>query len=236
MSEFRLAFPACVIAGKHRLAVDDIGLLRKHTFPEGIRTSDDVIVMLALNNSCPEKCPEWDSFFVEQLAGFVVNYTYPQGSLDEINAAWLMRMVSTDGVVNSVLELELVLHVMEISACVPDELRAFALDQLRLALSEKVGGYNHSRAVDRKGITRQDIDYVMRVLRGLCDAGVVNTPPLTWGVLMRIGEETLPTANHPRWADILAGLRLIDYAETPRRSRWLRIVDDPSSNCESAVA
>ncbi len=177
MSEFRLAFPACVIAGKHRLTAEDISLLRKHTFPEGIRTADDVVAMLALNNSCPEKCPEWNSFFVEQLAGFIVNYTYPQGSLDEINVAWLMRMVATDGVVNSALELELVLHAMEISANVPDELRAFALDQLRLALTENIGGYKLSRAVDRKGITRQDIDYVMRVLRGVSDAGVINAPP-----------------------------------------------------------
>ncbi len=235
MSEFRLAFPACVIAGKHRLTAEDISMLRKHTFPEGIRTADDVVAMLALNNSCPEKCPEWSSFFVEQLAGFIVNYTYPQSSLDEINAAWLMRMVATDGVVNSALELELVLHVMEISAYVPDELRAFALDQLRLALAENVGGYKLSRAVERKGITRQDIDYIMRVLRGVSDAGVINAPPLTWSVLMRIAEETLPAGNHPRWADILAALQLVDYAEAPRRSRWLRIVDG-SMGEESAVA
>ncbi|CAN7301296.1 hypothetical protein [Rhizobium sp. LjRoot258] len=235
MSEFRLAFPACVIAGKHRLTAEDISLLRKHTFPEGIRTADDVVAMLALNNSCPEKCPEWNSFFVEQLAGFIVNYTYPQGSLDEINVAWLMRMVATDGVVNSAIELELVLHAMEISANVPDELRAFALDQLRLALVENIGGYKLSRAIDRKGITRQDIDYVMRVLRGVSDAGVIKAPPLTWSVLMQVAEATLPVGNHPRWADILSALQLVDYAEPPRRSRWLRIVDD-SFESETAVA
>jgi hypothetical protein len=235
MSEFRLAFPACVIAGKHRLAVEDIGLLRKHSFPDGIRTPDDVVVMLALNNSCPEKCPEWSAFFVEQLAAFIVNHSYPQGSLDEINVAWLMRMVATDGVVNSALELELVLHVIEIAAHVPDELRAFALDQLRLAISRHVGAYHLCRSVDRKGITRQDVDYVMRILRGICDGGDVNVQPLSWGVLMRIGEETLPTANHPRWASILSALRLVEYAEPARRSRWLRIVDD-SLGSETAVA
>ena len=235
MSEFRLAFPACVIAGKHRLTTEDISLLRKHTFPEGIRTSNDVVTMLALNNSCPEKCPEWSSFFVEQLADFIVNYTYPQGSLDEINVAWLMRMVSTDGVVNSALELELVLHAMETSDNVPDELRAFALDQLRLALGEGIGGYKLSRAVDRKGITRQDIDYMMRVLRGISDAGVIHAPPLTWSVLMQIAEETLPAGNHPRWADILSVLQLVEYAEASRRSRWLRIVDD-NFGSEAAVA
>ncbi|KRB53790.1 hypothetical protein ASE04_29435 [Rhizobium sp. Root708] len=226
MSEFRLAFPACVIAGKHRLTVDDISLLRKHSFPEGIRTPDDVVVMLALNNSCPEKCPEWNSFFVEQLAAFIVNYSYPQGSLDEINVAWLMRMVATDGVVNSSLELELVQHVIDIATYVPDELRAFALDQLRLAIDQKIGGYSLMRAVERRGISRQDIDYVMRVLRGVSDGGCINVQPMTWNVLMRIGEATLPASNHPRWDDIMAGLRLVEHAEPQRRSRWLRIVDD----------
>jgi hypothetical protein len=235
MSEFRFAFPACVIAGKQRLAVEDIGLLRKHSFPEGIRTGDDAIVLLALNNSCPEKCSEWNNFFVEQLSAFIVHFSYPQGSLDEINVAWLMRMVSTDGVVNSPLELELVLHVMEIAAYVPDELRAFALDQLRLSLSESCGAYHVSRAVTRQGIARQDIDYIMRILRSLSDGGVISLQPLTWAVLMRIGQETLPSANHPRWSSIISAVKLVEYAETPRRSRWLRIVDD-NLGSESAVA
>lgn len=235
MSEFRFAFPACVIAGKHRLAAEDIGLLRKHSFPEGIRTADDVVVMMALNNACPEKCPEWNTYFVEQIAAFIVHYSYPQGSLDGINAAWLMRMVATDGIVNTPLELELVLHVMEIATYVPDELRAFALDQLRLAIADNAGAYHLGRSVARRGITRQDIDYIMRILRDLGEGGLIPVPPLTWGAMMRIGEETLPASNHPRWSAITAALRLTEYAVTPRRSRWLRIVDDCTGS-ESAVA
>lgn len=230
MSEFRLAFPACVIAGKHRLSAEDIGLLRKHSFPEGVRTPDDVGVMLALHNFCPEKCPEWNSFFVESLASFIVNYSYPQGSLDEINVAWITRMFATDGIVNSELELELVLHIMEISSHVPDELRAFALDQLRLAVTDNIGAYKLVRAVDRRGVTRQDVDFIMRVLRSICEAGVIPVGQLTYDVLHRIGAETRPSANHPRWADILRALELREYT-SPRTSRWLRLVDD-----EQAVA
>ncbi|WP_064710513.1 hypothetical protein [Rhizobium bangladeshense] len=219
MSEFRFAFPACVVAGKHRLTAEDIVLLRKHAFPEGIRTSQDVVAMLALNNSCPEKCAEWNAFFVEQIAGFIVHYTYPQGSLDEINVAWIMRMFTTDGVVNSALELELILHVMEISANVPGELRALALDQLRLAITDGVGGYQLSRAVDRKNITRQDVDFTMRILRSIA------VSPAEYGVLHQIEQATLPGANHPHWAGIMAAVTLRDRPES-RRSRWLRVVDD----------
>ncbi|MBA5804355.1 MULTISPECIES: hypothetical protein [Rhizobium] len=234
MSEFRLAFPACVVAGKHRLTAEDIVLLRKHSFPEGIRTSDDVVAMLALNNSCPEKCADWNAFFVEQLAGFIVHYTYPQGSLDEINVAWIMRMFTTDGVVNSALELELILHVMEVSANVPGELRALALDQLRLAITDNIGGYKLSRAIDRRGITRQDIDYAMRIFRSVAEGGTIPVSSVEYGVLQQIEQATLLGANHPQWAGIMAAVELRDYAE-PRRSRWLRIVDEEPV-AEAAVA
>ncbi|MGR4844042.1 hypothetical protein ACIPSK_15720 [Rhizobium sp. LARHSG275] len=234
MSEFRLAFPACVVAGKHRLTAEDIVLLRKHAFPEGIRTSDDVVAMLALNNSCPEKCAAWNAFFVEQLAGFIVRYTYPQGSLDEINVAWIMRMFTTDGVVNSALELELILHVMEISADVPGELRALTLDQLRLAITDNIGGYKLSRAVDRRGITRQDIDFAMRIFRSVAEGGVIPVSSVEYGVLQQIEQATLDCANHPHWAGIMAAVKLREYAE-PRRSRWLRIVDEEPVS-EAAVA
>ncbi|TAU48504.1 hypothetical protein ELI44_11020 [Rhizobium ruizarguesonis] len=225
MSEFRLAFPACVVAGKHRLTAEDMILLRKHAFPQGIRTSDDVVAMLALNNSCPEKCAAWNAFFVEQLAGFIVHYTYPQGSLDEINVAWIMRMFTTDGVVNSALELELILHVMEISADVPGELRALTLDQLRLAITDNIGGYKLSRAIDRRGISRQDVDFAMRIFRSVAEGGVIPVSSVEYGVLQQIERATLAGANHPHWAGIMAAVELRDYAE-PRRSRWLRIVDE----------
>ncbi|MFB2605792.1 hypothetical protein ACE04B_28115, partial [Rhizobium phaseoli] len=213
---------------------EDIVLLRKHAFPEGIRTSQDVAAMLALNNSCPEKCAEWNAFFVEQLAGFIVNHTYPQGSLDEMNVAWIMRMFTTDGVVNSALELELILHVMEISADVPGELRALALDQLRLAITDGIGGYKLSRAADRRSITRQDVDFTMRIFRSTAAGGVIAVSPAEYGVFQQIEQATLPAANHPHWAGIMAAVELRDRAE-PRRSRWLRIVDEEPV-AEAAVA
>ncbi|WP_454849548.1 hypothetical protein [Rhizobium binxianense] len=233
MREFRLAFPACVIAGKPRLTAADVGLLRRHAFPECIRTADDIVAMMALNGSCPEKCPEWNAFFVEQLADFIVHHTYPQGSLDAVNLAWIIRMFTTGGAVNSPLELELVLHVMEVSSPVPEELRVLALDQLRLAITDDVGGYRPSRAVDRRGITRQDVDYVVRILKNSSDRGAIDVTPAEHAVLQRIDAATLPGADHPRWAEIMAALRIRDPA--PARSRWLRIPDEPSSG-NAAVA
>ena len=35
-------------------------------------TPDDVVTLMALNTCCPEKCPEWTDYFIEQMAGFIV--------------------------------------------------------------------------------------------------------------------------------------------------------------------
>ena len=143
-------------------------------------------------------------------------------------------MFTTDGVVNSALELELILHVMEISADVPGELRALALDQLRLAITDGIGGYKLSRAVDRRNITRQDVDFAMRIFRAIAEGGVIAVSPAEYGVLQQIEQATLPSANHPHWNGIMAAIELRDRPE-PRRSRWLRIVDEEPV-WEAAVA
>ncbi|MEZ2127437.1 MULTISPECIES: hypothetical protein [unclassified Sinorhizobium] len=227
MSEFRLSFPACIVAGKHRLATDDLLMLRKFTFPDGIRTCDDVVTVLALQNSCPEKCSEWDAFFVEALTEFIVHYTYPQGSLDEVNAAWLIKTFATDGVVNSVVELELLLHVVEVSAHVPGDLSAFVLDQLRIAVTDEVGAYHLSRPIARKGITRHDVDYVHRVLRRSTNNGGIALSPPEIAVLERIDMEMTAASCHPRWSDLIDAVHIRDMdKEEPRRSRWLRVADN----------
>jgi hypothetical protein len=224
MSEFRLSFPACLIAGKNQLAADDLLFLRNYTFPNGLRTSDDVLVLMTLQNCCPEKCDEWEVFFIEALTDFIVHYSYPQGSLDEINVAWLVRLLSTDGVVNSPLELRLILNVIETSANVPPALGAFALDQLRLAIEDGVGAYALTRPIARPGITRHDLDYVGRILRHKQDAGRLALSPVKIAVLERIDAVIRSASNHPGWQDLM-DMVVTRTEDRPIASRWLRVPD-----------
>lgn len=226
MSEFRLSFPACVVAGKNRLTAEDILLLRKYTFVEGVQSADQVITMLAIHNSCPEKCPEWADFFVESMTRFIVHFTYPQGSLDDMNASWLQRMLATDGVVNSPLELELLLHVLEVSAHVPDSLNAFALDQVRLALDPGIGAYRLTRPIARQGITRHDVDYMQRILRGSSHNGRLLLSSAEIAVLRTIDTLAQLAQNHPAWLDLLSAIapRHAPVEDVPS-VRWLRVSD-----------
>ncbi len=65
MSEFRLSFPARVVAGKQKLSADDILLSRILTFPEDGLTLDDVTPHPAMNNSRSDRSAEGNSYCVE---------------------------------------------------------------------------------------------------------------------------------------------------------------------------
>lgn len=227
MSEFRLSFPACVVAGKNRLSVEDLLLLRRYTFPDGVRTPDDVVTLLALNTCCPEKCPEWADYFVEQMAGFLVHHCYPIGSLDEINVEWVKRVLSNDGIIEGELELAAVLHMMDIARHVPPSLRTLMLDQLSIALAAGRGAYARSRS-RRAGIGADDIAYVHRILRDRLDPSTSLLSSAEIAILETIDRETAVHARHPDWEALIETVlplrsRPPARAETPRR--WLHVPD-----------
>lgn len=222
MSGFRFSFPACVIAGKGRIMADDILMLRKYAFPDGIRTSEDALALFALNDSCPEHSPEWSTYFVESLAAYLVRGATPTGRIDDAKAGWLMRTIAADGAVHSALELELLLHAMEVASEVPESLSAFALDQVRLALEPDPRGAYHAARPASAGITAFDLAYIWRVLRGAMERGRLMLSPLEALVLREIDELAGPDAHHPAWREMIAAVVTYERPrEVLRSGPWL---------------
>ena len=226
MSEFVFRYPASMIAGRHRLSADDIVLLRRHVFPKGIASVNDARQLLALHRSPAEKCDGWDNWFVEMMTAFIVVHSYPQYSLDELNAEWLIEMVSTHGVIASGAELELVLHAMEMATAVPDILSAFALDQLHIALRRRTGAYAVRRGIKRAGIAAEDIEFIYRILRGSLFDGKMLLSAREVGVLDRIDALVRQQANHPAWDALIRSIA----ARTPEghasAAPWLQMLVD----------
>jgi len=167
MGELRLSYPACVIAGKTRLTVDDIAILREHVFVPGITASQDAVILLAINGSCSEKCPEWHHYFINTMTEFIVRTSYPQGAMDEWNADWLIAMISTRGVVNSRIELDLLFHIIDISTHIPDSLSIFALEQIRVAMTGDAGAWAVLRGSRKNGLEKADIQLIARVMSAI---------------------------------------------------------------------
>lgn len=167
MGELRLSQPACGIAGKPRLTSTDIDILREHVFSQGITSSQEAATLFAINTACTEKCPEWHHYFLDSISGFVLHHCYPQGSLDELNAAWLIGMISTGGTVHSPIELELLFHIIDISPFVPDSLTIFALQQLRIGMRDDKGAWAGMRHSRRPILDADDVHMACRVMSAI---------------------------------------------------------------------
>lgn len=228
MSDGRFSFPACVIAGKRRLDVDDLLMLRKHAFSDGIRTEDDARLLLAIHRACASSCAQWDGYVIENIAAYAVHHQHPRGWLDQSNTDWLIQSVSVDGMVPTPLELEIVMHALDIAASAPDRLYAFALEQMRLGLvPNSRTAYALSRPSCSPGIDLADLHYLWRLLRSACDGGRLLLSRLERDQLQAIDAMTEPRHHHAGWNTLIGSLQL--RPQHPRRNgrtAWLQASDD----------
>ncbi|MBW6424725.1 hypothetical protein KX729_25045 [Rhizobium sp. XQZ8] len=214
---------------------DDILMLRRFAFPDGLKSSEDALELLALNEASIEKSPQWAAYLVESLAMFVVYGSKPEGLIDENKATWLMRTLSVDGAVKSALELEVLLHAMELACEVPEDLSAFALDQLRLSLEPEPRGAYHEGRPASDGITNHDLIYIWRILRGALERGRLMLSPLEATVLKHIDELADPAVLHSDWHTMIASIVTLDRPKQILRSdRWL-VTDDQHLLDEAAA-
>lgn len=213
MSELRLSFPASAIAGEGKLTENDVRLLKTEAFPEGIKDTDDAVLLFALHSSCRDTCPQWEDFFIDSISHFIVHHTFPQGSLDDCNALWLERMLSADGLVATDLELELLMNVMAISAHVPDSLKVFALSQLRHAIHGNAGAFSRTRQGPQRGISAHDMSFVRMVVNAGTPAAALPASPSIHRVLLSIDAISNPALNENGWVRLLYTVRAGERAE-----------------------
>ncbi len=227
MGDDRFSFPACVIAGKRRLDVDDLLMLRKHAFSDGIRTEDDARLLLAIHRACASSCPQWDCYVIESIAAYAVNRQHPRGWLDATNADWLIATLSVDEIVQSPLELEIILHALDIATSAPEHLSAFVLEQMRHGLAPNSrNAYALSRPGRSPGVDMNDLHYLWRVLRSACEGGRLVLSVNERDVLQAIDAIAEPHIHHAGWNTLIASLQLRQAKQTNDRSAWLQVTDE----------
>ncbi|MDO1583751.1 hypothetical protein [Rhizobium oryzicola] len=206
MSVEGLPFPACMLAGKNSISSSDVMLLRKYSLPDGVTSWADAHMLITISRNCEVPCPEWESYFVESLALFVVHHLQPAGTLSESKSRWLQRLLAPSGTIQSALEMEVLLHSIEIAAETPVSLSAFALDQIRKCLMARLLDIA-DQDLEVRGISQHDMEAIWRVLRAAVDRGHVMLMPLERMVLMAIDAIAPPEAHDPAWNEFVARLR-----------------------------
>lgn len=232
MSEFKLSVEVQKIIGRAKLVAGDVKYLREKIFPVGLTSDEDAMTLMAIQNSCAETCEEWEDFYVESMSNFIVSHVPPHGELSEGNATWVRRMLSAGGMVRTPMEVKCLLRALDISISLPESLSCLALDQVRLAMVERRGGYSAMRSSSRPGITRGDMDYINRVLvnRLLKNSRPLSDRELT--IISGIDQAVAHTFNDPAWRSLMMSLNLdlelgqpvkVQWAQTAGASLWYQV-------------
>lgn len=189
-----------VTASKH-LRAEDAKAMRRAVYQDGTIDPSELETLFVLDEAAERRDPEWSAFFVEAVTDFIVNQEEPRGYVSEANARWLVDRVGKDGVITTATELELLVTVLEKATSSPDQLSAFALDQVKHAVVNGDGPL--AKGVLEPGrVGADEADLIRRVLYAFGGDGNIAVTRAEAEVLFDINDATAEADNDPAWADL----------------------------------
>lgn len=180
----------------------DVAQFRRVVFEDGIVSPEEAECLFKLNDAIGAKDPQWPDFFVEALTDYLVFQERPHGYLTSANAAWLIERISTDGLVETKTELELLVNVLEKARWSPVSLVTFALEQVKTAVISGNGPLRKGMAVEAGVITDGEVDLLRRMIYGFGGDGSVAVTRNEADILFDIDEAVADATPNPVWTDL----------------------------------
>ncbi|MEW6633655.1 MAG: hypothetical protein AB1440_22520 [Pseudomonadota bacterium] len=202
MGELIMSAPVAGLTSKNRINADDVTMLRREVFADGVVTRGEAEALFALDQTAREKCQEWAPFFVEAVTDYIVHQEKPEGYISQDNADWLVRAISRDGMVDSRTELELLVHVLEEAKSSPSQLSAYALEQVAHAVIDGKGPLMRGGGLAPGKVTRAEVDLLRRILYAYGGDGNIAITKAEAEILFRINDQTEAADNDPSWNDL----------------------------------
>ncbi|WP_442583465.1 hypothetical protein ACSBOB_16520 [Mesorhizobium sp. ASY16-5R] len=236
MDEMTSGFAGEMDAAKEMISAADVRAMRALVYPDGVVSRAEVEKLFRLNAAAKSVCPEWRDFFVEAATDHLVHQERPEGYVSDENAGWLIKMISQDGVVETLTEVELLVTVLEKAKSSPEKLVAFALEQVASAV---IGGAGALARVEgrRPNVVDQDeVELIRRVLYAFAGDGNVAVTRAEAEILLRINDASIEAENDPAWNDLFVKAMMnfvmfVSGYQTPSREEALRhevFLDSPN--------
>ena len=204
MGELQLNNAMASMAKKSSLSADDVLAMRQEVFADGLVDRAEADALFAIDRSIKDKASEWPDFFIEAITDYLVMVEVPKGYISEYNAAWVIRAVSSDGVVDAKVELEMLMRCMEKATSMPASLSAFALRQVQKLVVEGVGPLAEGRDSTPGVVTADDVKLMRRVLYAYSGQGGLGISRPEAEVLFDINDQTAEAQNDPAWTDLFS--------------------------------
>jgi hypothetical protein len=230
---FQDADVVAAILARGSITADDVLVLRRQVFADGIVGRCEAESVFALNEGTRGNAAAWDVFFVEALTDYFVWQSDPRGYVDDVGAAFLMQAVGRDGRIDGASELELVVNVIHWAASCPEPLRLMALAAVKAAVLTG-GGVLFGPGRRRAGvIDRADVATVSKLVHAAGGEGSLRVSRREAELLFDLNDATTAAANDPGWRDLFVRAvashlmfpqgepELLDADAMRRRDRWL---------------
>jgi hypothetical protein len=185
-----------------RITAEELLSLRREGWGDGIITRAEAEALFAVNNALNDRTPEWCDFFVEAIGEFVLNGTPPrlQCSLEE--AEWLIGQIDHDGVVESMVELETMVRILERAENTPDRLKNYVLDVVEREVLTGAGPTRCGGALAATHISAAECRIIRRVIFASGGHGPAAVTRWDAELLFRLKDATLAEENAAEWDDL----------------------------------
>ena len=190
------------VAADGAVTSEELLALRREGWGDGIITRAEAEALFAINTSLNVRSPEWCDFFVEAIGEFVLNGTPPRLQCSEDEAAWLIGQIDHDGVVESLVELETIVRILERAENTPDRLKNYVLDQVEREVLTGTGPTRCGGALSATHISAAECRIIRRVIFASGGHGPAAVTRFDAEMLFRLKDETLAEENAAEWDDL----------------------------------
>ncbi len=196
------SLPVNEILARGSIKDADISRIRRVLYEDGVISPDEAEILFRLNEGCALKDSAWADLFIEGITDFIVYQERPQGYVTASNAHWLIDRVSKDGRIDSKLELDMIVNVMDKARWAPVSLSKFALEQVKYAVVTGTGPLRSGNLLGPCRIAAAEVDLLRRILYAFGGDGQVAVTRDEADILFDIDEAVGDSDPNPAWTDL----------------------------------
>ncbi|MEP1422815.1 MAG: hypothetical protein ABJK59_13690 [Erythrobacter sp.] len=185
-----------------KVDAQEVLALRRQGWGDGIIARDEAEALFALNNALDQRDQEWCDFFVEAIGEFVLNGTPPRLQCDAAEARWLIAQVDHDGIVDSVVELETIVRIIERAENGPAILKDYVVEQIEREVLTGTGPTRCGGELSDTHITSAEAKILRRVVFASGGCGPAAVSRFEAEMLFRLKDATISAANAPEWEQL----------------------------------
>jgi len=176
--------------------------LRREAWGDGIIAQDEAEALFALNDALEERDDEWADFFVEAIGEFVLNTTQPRLQCDDDEARWLIEQVDHDGRVESLVELETIVRIIERAQNVPEILKTYIIQQVESEVMTGIGPTRCGGKLTATHISAAECRILRRVIFAAGGSAPAAVSRHEAEMLFRLKDATVHEDNAPEWDEL----------------------------------